>query len=562
MSQHRAVLYLRVSSRGQLETDYDEDGLSIEGQREQCRRKALDLGAEIVEEYVERAESAKTDQRPALQRMLSRIRAERDIQYVILWKVDRFARNRRDDANMLFEIELAGARLVSATENIDETPAGRLMHGMLASFAEYYSRNLGAEVVKGATQKAKRGGTLGIAPIGYLNVRERLDGREIRTIAVDSDRAPLVRWLFEIYATGHYSVNDMVSLLEARGLRSRGTRRYTPRALNHASVYAVLTNDYYSGVIRYGGKKYPGRHQPLIPRELFDEVQTILRSHKQSGERERKHQHYLKGSVFCAECGLRLTYSRNIGNGGAYEYFVCPGKQRQQCSQGYHRVDRVDEAIERYYATVLLSDADCDIVRREVRTRLNEMAAVSERESRRCTTVLRELEEQEKKLLRAHYDDRVSPSLYDEEQARFAREREQTEGIIARLQLDFADIEKTLDHALQLIGSEMQQVYLRASDTARRLFNQAIFERIEIEREDVAQVELARPFSDLKSLREAQETASDPTEVLAGVKAGDLGSWPQEDEDPNPWGSGPFALGSISTKMVGAAGFEPATSRV
>jgi DNA invertase Pin-like site-specific DNA recombinase len=116
----RAVLYLRVSSRGQL-TDYGEDGLSIEGQREQCATEAAKYGAEVVDEYVERAETAKTDERPALQRMLRRIRGKQDVDYVVLWKVDRFARNRRDDANMLFEIETSGARLISATENIDQT---------------------------------------------------------------------------------------------------------------------------------------------------------------------------------------------------------------------------------------------------------------------------------------------------------------------------------------------------------------------------------------------------------------------------------------------------------
>jgi DNA invertase Pin-like site-specific DNA recombinase len=265
MSQ-RALLYLRVSSHSQL-TDYGDDGLSIDGQREQCGRKAAELGAELVGEYIERAESAKTDDRPALNRMLARIKEQRDIDYVILWKVDRFARNRRDDANMLFDIELAGATLVSATENIDKTPAGRLMHGMLASFAEYYSGNLAAEVVNGATQKAKRGGTPGQAPIGFINIIERADGRDIRTVALDEQRSPLVQWAFETYATGHYSLADLVNLLEARGLRSKGNRRYGPKPLNHASIHRMLTNPYYVGTVTYKGKHCPGRHPRLVTQE-------------------------------------------------------------------------------------------------------------------------------------------------------------------------------------------------------------------------------------------------------------------------------------------------------
>lgn len=408
------------------------------------RAKAADLGATIVGEYVERAESAKSNDRPALRQMLARIREQRDVDYVIVWKVDRFARNRRDDANMLFEIEISGTRLVSATENIDDTPAGRLMHGMLASFSEYYSRNLAAEVVKGATQKAKRGGTPGITPLGYLNVIERLDGRDIRTVAVDQERAPLIRWAFETYASGFYSLNDLVALLEARGLRSRGNRRFTPRPLNHASIYSLLTNDYYTGVVTYRQNKYPGRHEPLITREMFDQVQAIARAHNQSGERDRKHPHYLKGTLHCGGCGRRLTYSENSGNGGTYAYFVCPLRQRKQCSQGYFRVDRVEEAIEQYYAMVVLPASHRERVRGAIRARLGEMSKTSRRELARCNGVLKGLDEQERKLLHSYYDDRVSAALYDEEQARIKREREQSQAILERLTLEFDDIERNL----------------------------------------------------------------------------------------------------------------------
>lgn len=547
----RAVLYLRVSSRGQL-TDYEEDGLSIAAQQEYCRRKADDLGAAIVGEYTERAESAKTDDRPALRKMLGRIREQRDVDYVVVWKVDRFARNRRDDANMLFEIELAGARLISATENIDDTPAGRLMHGMLASFSEYYSRNLAAEVVKGSTQKAKRGGTPGIAPLGYTNVLERIEGRDIRTIGVDAERAPLIRWAFETYATGHYSINDIVELLEARGLRSRGNRRYTPRPLNHASVYALLTNDYYTGVVTYRDKKYPGRHRPLVTQQTFDKVQAVLRAHSVSGERDRKHPHYLKGTLYCGGCGRRLTYSENTGNGGTYAYFVCPLRQRKQCTEGYFRADRVEEAIERYYRRVELGEAERERVRTAVRAHLASMAATSEREVDRCRGVLAELDEQERKLLRVHYDDRISPALYDEEQARIRREREQVARILERLDIEHDAIEETLDLALAIVA-DTQQAYENAPPQVRRLLNQALFTRIEISHGEEIQVRLADPFVTILD-RDFFET------VWEQVFTGD---GPKKTNGPIPGeGTEPLDLGSIRSVEVGAAGFEPATSRV
>ena len=161
--------------------DDDVEGYSLPAQREACIRKAAELGAEVVGEYVDRGESAKTSQRPQFLAMLAYVQRERNVDYVICDKIDRFARNRRDDANLMFELRSAGAQLVSVKENIDETPAGQLLHAIMAGIAEYYSKNLAAEALKGMTQKARIGGTPGRAPIGYLNIGRRVDGREVRT---------------------------------------------------------------------------------------------------------------------------------------------------------------------------------------------------------------------------------------------------------------------------------------------------------------------------------------------------------------------------------------------
>jgi DNA invertase Pin-like site-specific DNA recombinase len=159
LATKRAVIYLRVSTAKQADKDADAEGYSLPAQREACLRKAEALGAQVVEEYLDRGESAKTTDRPEFQRMLTRIRLARDVDYVILDKIDRFARNRRDDANTMFELKSHGAQLVSVKENIDETPAGQLLHAIMAGIAEFYSRNLATEALKGMTQKAKTGGT-------------------------------------------------------------------------------------------------------------------------------------------------------------------------------------------------------------------------------------------------------------------------------------------------------------------------------------------------------------------------------------------------------------------
>ena len=547
---HRAAIYLRVSSVQQANVDYDPEGFSIPAQREACTRKAASLEAEVVAEYLDRGESAKTADRPDLKRMLDRLALEKDIDLVIVHKVDRLARNRADDVTIAMQIRSAGAQLVSATENIDETPSGLLLHGIMSSIAEFYSRNLASEVIKGTTEKAKRGGTPGIAPLGYLNVRETVEGREVRTVALDPERAPLIKLAFDLYSTGRFSINELVTLLAAKGLRSRGNRRYSPRPVNHSTLYSILSNPYYAGWVTYRATTYRGRHEPLVSQAQFDEVQAVLQAHRLSGERERKHPpHYLKGTLHCGGCGRRLTYSQNSGNGGTYEYFVCPEKQRRTCGQPYHRAEVVEAAVERYYRKVQLSKARQRRIRQTIKARLDAMAAVSERETARCHGELRSLEEQERKLLQKHYADRISDSLYDEEQQRIAREREAAEAIILRLSVQFDDIEETLDLALGLT-EDIQAAYLKASPTVRRLFNQAIFERIEVENEEVADVSLAEPFHDLLAA-DLLDKAGQP-EVVE----------PPSDQSPGRAAPESLVAGSISGCGVGTAGFEPATSRV
>jgi len=217
-SAKRAALYLRVSTLKQAAKDEDPEGYSVPAQKEAGYRKAEELGAEVVAVAIDKGESAKTADRREFQRLLSRIRNQRDVDYLIVDKLDRFARNRRDDANLLFELRAAGCQLVSVKENVDDTPTGQLLHAIMAGINEFYSRNLATEALKGMTQKAKVGGTPGRAPIGYLNIGRRLDeGREIRVVVVDPERAPLVIWAFEVYATGEWTITALTEALAAKG---------------------------------------------------------------------------------------------------------------------------------------------------------------------------------------------------------------------------------------------------------------------------------------------------------------------------------------------------------
>src|SRR5690606_1075771 len=213
-----AVSYLRVSTREQAERGGTDEGFSIPAQREANQRKADELGARIVREFVDAGESARSADRDGLKEMLAFIAASR-VQFCLVHKLDRLARNRADDVKIHEALLAAGVTLVSATESIDQMPSGMLVRGIMSSIAEFCSRYLGTEVTKGLTQKVAQGGTPMRAPIGYLNVRRTDEqGREIRTVEVDPERAPLIAWAFERYATGEVSVAELLHELTARGL--------------------------------------------------------------------------------------------------------------------------------------------------------------------------------------------------------------------------------------------------------------------------------------------------------------------------------------------------------
>jgi len=330
----RAVIYLRVSTEEQAKVGGTAEGYSIPYQRRACTEKAETLGAVIVEEYADLGESAKSAHRPQLQRMLRELK-KRGVGLVIVHKIDRLARNTRDDYEINTAIAVAGARLVSVSEHIDDTPSGRLNYTIQAGVAQYHSDNLKLEVMKGLTTKVQAGGTPYRTPLGYLNKQEITDNIIIRTVEVDPVRAPLVRWAFTEYATGGWTLRTLQQALTDKGFRTRKTTKCAAKPISINGLYNLLGNPYYLGVVPYRGVYYDGSHRALVDAETWLQVQAVLAAHNTAGEKDREHPHYLKGSIWCGECGGRLVYSRNRGKGGVYEYFVCLNRhaKRRACQR-------------------------------------------------------------------------------------------------------------------------------------------------------------------------------------------------------------------------------------
>jgi len=348
-STKSAIIYLRVSTARQAAKNGEAEGYSIPAQRSACIKKARDLGATVVEEFVDAGASARSADRDGLQRMLIRLADSSlpSVDLVIVHKLDRLARDRADDVAILLDIRKAGATLVSVSEQIDETPAGTLMHGIVASFAEFYSKNLSTEAKKGLEEKVRRGGTPGVAPIGYLNVTRRIDGTEVKSVVVDETRAPHIQWAFQQYATGGWSITALCDALEERGLKTRETLKYRGQPLSRAQVHRMLTQPYYKGQIRFKGMLFDGKHEPLIDEITWQAVQDILAGRRIAGDRSWRHGHYLKGSLVCARCGGKIGYGWSRGKGGKYDYFFCLGRHtgRTSCDLPYLPAAAIEKKV-------------------------------------------------------------------------------------------------------------------------------------------------------------------------------------------------------------------------
>ena len=555
----RAVLYLRVSTNEQADKADDHEGYSIPAQREAGHRMAEQHGAQVVDEYLDRGESAKSADRPALQEMLARLERDKDVDFVIVHKVDRLARSRADDVAITMAIRSSNAQLVSCSENVDETPSGRLLHGIMATIAEYYSGNLATEALKGMTAKAKKGGTPFMAPIGYRNVAaNKDDGTVYRTIEVDKERAIHVRWAFEQYATGEWSDRDIQEALADRGLRTRSTRSRPSCELSRSRVAGMLGNPYYVGIVRFRGASYPGTHEPLIAADLFDRVQEIRRAHDVAGTRRRIHEHYLKGSIFCGTCGARLCLRKTIGQaGGVYFYFFCRARaDRSGCPQPYVLVDKVEAAVEDYYRRVqlpawLVEEIQVALGSEIAKTRDGAQATIDLQQRR-----IDKLKREQAKLIQAHLADAIPLDMLKTEQERVAREMERAGQLLTGASARFEDMETVLQGAVELAGS-CSDAYLLADDATRRQFNQAFFEKVYVHQDKVTRADFKGV---MKELVDDQTRLSIPQrgsrqDTLEGGSGGE-----NEDNPRRRYLRGHLeGEGCHSALLAHPAGFEPTT---
>jgi len=321
-----AVIYARYSSHGQ-------QSQSIDGQLRDCYAYAEREGYHVVGEYIDRALSAKTDDRPDFQRMIVDA-SKKQFQAVIVWKLDRFARNRYDSAIYKAKLKKHDIKVTSSTEHISSDPEGIILEGMLESMAEYYSANLSKHVKRGQRESIKKGQHIGgVPPIGFKSENKKL--------VIDEDKAPIIRYAFEQYAKG-VPKRQIVADLNARGIKNS-----FGRPLTLSSFQTALRNTKYIGVYMYNGEEVKGACPALIDEKIFYAVQDKLtaKSHAPASTKARQ-DYLLQGKAYCGLCGSRLVGDAGTSrHGNVHHYYAC-GKRKKwkEC----HKSNEKKNWLERY----------------------------------------------------------------------------------------------------------------------------------------------------------------------------------------------------------------------
>lgn len=519
----RAVLYLRVSTPSQVNTDYDPEGISIPAQRIACERKAAELGAEVAREFVEPGRTATTiDRRPSFQEMLAWIKQDKNVKYLVVYHFNRVFRNSVDAGITKRELAKVGCRLVSASFDMGEGPEASMVETILSAVDQYQSEASGADISYKMGQKAKIGGTLGRTRLGYINVREpKPGGGEIRTVALDPERSQFIPLAFELYATGEYTLETLCDELANRGLRTRATAKQPAGPISDASLAKLLRDRYYLGVVTYKGQEFPGRHQPLVDLNLFNRVQTVMDARAASmGSRKRVHQHYLRGVLWCGTCRLqgrtnRMVFTRANGNGGTYDYFMCAGKQRGECSTPSVPVELIEVKVGTFIDQHRFSSDFVQLVRTQAHEVLDDNSSTARLRHEQLVTQMRKLERQEENLLDLVADGALATTKVRSRLIDIARQKDSVQEEMSRTVDDLSLGAELIGKALAFMENPAA-LYRNVSDEHRRLVLAALFDRLYVHQDEIIGAELREPFSDL---HEWHTAVADQTTIEGQIEA-------------------------------------------
>lgn len=402
-----AAIYARYSSNSQREA-------SIEEQIKICSEYAEKNHYSIVEVYKDSALTGKTDNRPALQRLLSDC-SKKIFEVVIVYSIDRFGRNLQQSLANAEKIEKDNdIMLVSATERFTNDPSGKFFRNIMMAYAQYYSDEMAVKIRRGMDYNAENclynGGGV---PMGYKILNKRFE--------IDDNTAPIVRSIFEMYAQGT-TTTEIINMLNAQGIKTSKGNRFNKNSLHH-----ILLNKRYLGYYIHSGVEIANGIPQIIPDDLFEQVKAIAKKNKKAPARARaKVEYLLTTKLFCGHCKEMMTGFSGTGKQGkVYNYYICNGKKKKACKK-----KMVDKA---YIENLVISECRRLLSAENIRRIAKEIVSLCE--SEKDTSNLKRLQ----KLLSEN-------------------KRKQQNTIDAIMESDIESVRKKLESQIPILEAEQEEI--------------------------------------------------------------------------------------------------------
>ena len=446
----RVAIYVRVSSEEQV------DGYSLAAQERVCREIARKRNWTVVGLYSDPGHSGKNDKRPGFQRMINHAKQQK-FQAILFHKLDRFTRNAENALRYFKELNEYDVTIASATEEFDyTTPHGRLFFRMMALFAQWYLENLSSEVVKAKKEMARRGVHNGRLPFGYVKTEE---GRVVQV----EDEASIVRQAFELYATGEYTNQSIANFFNESGYKTRRGRNWSKDTIND-----FLKNEFFYGKVAYRDQLWPGRHEPIITKELFDRCAVVREEHT---IRPRTHMattkareiHLLQRIIHCAHCErpMRVFSARPSGK-RKYGYYQDASRARGLECEFSGKGVRKGRAEEMVFEQLLKLNLPEDW-QSSIRQRIEDMDIVRKIEKRKA-----KIEDDLQRIGRAYVDGAYDENTYEARRSQLLKEKAGLKlpdgASVIEIGLKMDNLQEFLEHAsekekYQILHAFFEAVY-------------------------------------------------------------------------------------------------------
>lgn len=472
------LLYARVSTDKQAQKE-----LSIPAQIDAMKQYARRNSWRIAGHFVDEGHSAKTADRPQLKRLIRHCKDNKNINVVLVHKIDRLARNLIDYATVKAILKQKGIRLISVSESFDESAVGQLMENIFASISEWYSANLGEEIKKANLAKLKKGEWPHKPPVGYCSVRAQ--GKRVRHVR-DSQTAPLVEQAFELYSTGDYSLKALAAEMSDRGLVTAYGQMYSQE-----SIKKLLKNRFYVGRLCWKGREYAGKHEPLVTERLFYQVREVLaRRSVATGEKGRRH-FLLRGIAHCQVCGQKLT--GEVHPRGSY-YRCVPNPHEAKCAQRYTPVELLDSQLESLYERIQPSEKLLQLLKLEIKQIADQRRQTARRDMKALQRTLAKAETKQLRLLDEMLGGKVPRGICERLEKQYQRQIVQAQTRLSQLEVDYDDPLDFLDKCAA-VSAMLLHLHHRFDGQQRKDLLRAVFARIDVRDRAIVAVRLNPPFS-------------------------------------------------------------------